>query len=428
MKASEKRFPKNGTIRARSVWKIAGKKIAGMTMKQKINSKTMKEINTRNVLSTIRKKGQVSRKELARQTELTTGTITNLTGALMSLGYLVEVGCGESEGGRKPILLELSANAGYAVGLELEVSNLTCVVSDFKADVLVSKRQSVHLEDGKNAVIDQMTALVEKTVQEAGIDRKKILGLGLAVPGPCDYEKGIMINPPNFPQWIDVPIRSILSERLQMPVYTSKETSCAALSEFWFSDAAGTKRILGIKVGDVGIGGALVLNGDIFQEKEGESMDIGHTIVQLDGFPCTCGTKGCLEAHAAGIAAVRYAQEMIAAGEKSILPQRFAYQDVVSGVKKQDAVCVEAVKKCAFYISVALGNTLSLLSPQRICLGGNFVHDCPLLYQKIIEYLERREYPASAKKAQKAKFAFGNLSGAMGGLALVFDAFSKTSV
>lgn len=394
-------------------------------MKQKINSKTMKEINTRNVLSTIRKLRQISRKDLAAKTGLTTGTITNIVSDLMELGYLVEVGQGESEGGRKPILLELNAHAGYAVGLELEVTSLTCVISDFRANVLYSRSETVCVQDGKNAIIEQMIALVEKTIAEVNVPKEKILGVGLAIPGPCDYEKGIMINPPNFPGWINVPIKEIISKRLGLPAYTSKETSCAVLAEYWFSEAEGTARIFGLTVGDIGVGGALVLKGEIFQEKEGGSMDIGHTIVQIDGLPCGCGSNGCLEAHASGMAAVHYAKEMREQGQSTCLPAQITYRDIIDGVKKQDDVCIEAVKKCAFYLSIALGNVLSLLSPQLVCIGGDFIQDCPMLFDKTVEYIERRDYPASAKESQKSGFEFGELSGAMGGLALVFDAFSK---
>lgn len=291
--------------------------------------------------------------------------------------------------------------------------------------IVTSAKQPINVRDGKDAIIEQIISLIEQAIEKAGVRKEKVLGVGLAIPGPCNYEKGIMINPPNFPGWLNVPIKEIVSRRLGFPVYTSKETSCAVLSEYWFGEAAETRRIFGMTIGDVGIGGALVLDGKIFQEEEGESMDVGHTIVQVDGYPCSCGNNGCLEQHASGYAAVRYAEEMIRDGEKSALPEKITYQDIIAGVRDNDWVSIEAVKKCAFYLSVAVLNILALLSPQRICMGGNFISDCPLMYEKIVEYIERKAYPASAKEVIKSRFAFGEMSGAMGGLALVFDALSR---
>lgn len=392
----------------------------------RINSKRMKAINTRTIVNTIRREGCVSRKDLVKLTGLTSGTITNIVNELINKKYLVEVGVGESEGGRKPILLDLNAEVGYAIGLSLEVTNIVCVISDFKARILYSESQKINVADGKNVIIDQMVELIEKVIDHVKVEKSKILGVGLAIPGPCNYKEGIMINPPNFPGWINVPIKDIFTKRLGLNIYTSKETSCSVLSDYWFGEAAGTDRIFGIILGEVGIGGALVLKGEIFQEKEGESMDIGHTIVQIDGHPCSCGNRGCLEAHANGRAAVRYAQEMIAKGYKSTSKYPTSFQDIVDNINEGDMISLEAINKCAYYISVAIGNVLSLLSPQRVCFGGELIDKCPIMYDKIIEYLEKRDYPASAREAEKARFTFGEKSAAIGGLALVFDALSKS--
>lgn len=124
------------------------------TMKmQNINSKTMKAANARMVLNTIRRDNQISRKALGEKTGLTMGTITNLTQSLMAKHYIVESGSGESMGGRRPVFLEINANAGYVVGLELEASGLTCVLSDFKGKILVDRYESICRVDDKEKII-----------------------------------------------------------------------------------------------------------------------------------------------------------------------------------------------------------------------------------------------------------------------------------
>ena len=139
-------------------------------------------------------------------------------------------------------------------------------------------------------------------------------------------------------------------------------------------------------------------------------MDIGHTIVQIDGYPCSVEGRGCLEVHANGQAAIRYAQEMLAAGHKSTAKYPSSFQDIVDNVNEGDSVSIEAIKRCAYYASIGIGNALSLLSPQMICFGGDFIDKCPMLYDRIIEYLHGRDYPASAREAQKARFTFGEKS------------------
>ena len=104
--------------------------------------------------------------------------------------------------------MELNAEAGYAIGLSLEVSKIICVISDFKANILYSKHEEINVSDGKNAIIDQMIALIENVISHVGVNKNKILGVGLAVPGLCIIKKNYD-NPPNLPGWINVPIKDI---------------------------------------------------------------------------------------------------------------------------------------------------------------------------------------------------------------------------
>lgn len=387
---------------------------------QNLNSQSMKASNMRTLLNTVRREGKISRKRLSEVTGLTMGTVTNLTHDLLEKQYLTESGSGQSMGGRKPVFLEINARAGYVAGMELESSQITCVLCDFQGNLLYRATESLDGRKDRDGIIGQMLSLFASSVKEARIPKDAILGLGLAIPGPCDYKNGILLNPPNFPGLRNVPMRQIFMEKLKIPVYAAKDTSCAVLSEYWFGSASEEKRLFGITVGRRGIGGALVLDGRIFQESEGESMDIGHTIVHLDGRACSCGSFGCLEAHASGEAACAYAKERSG--------REWDFDALVAGVASHDTVCVEAVKTCAFYLGVALGNTVSMLSPQSIFLGGEFVEACPLLFEKTVEYMERRMYPAGIRNAAKKRFTFQKWSSAMGGVSLVFDALSREMI
>ena len=392
---------------------------------QHINGQMMKTINRQNILNTIRKNEPISRSELVKKTGLTNGTVTNLIAELLQMNLLVETGSAESQGGRRPVLLELNAAAGYAVGLELQATHITCVVSDFKASILQRGRQRIQDVRDQARVIDQLVSLVEQTLRAAGVQRRQVFGLGLAIPGPCDHRQGLMINPPNFPGWYNVPVKAILEQRLGLRVYVGKETSCAAFSEYWFGQAAGVSRVFGLLVGEVGIGGALIFHGRIYRPQEEEAMDVGHTTVVIDGRPCACGSCGCLEAYADGQALIRYVRQ---AAERDGVP--FAgtpdFDGILRGIKQKDPRCLAAADQCAFYIGAALKNVVSLLAPEYICVGGEFVERCPYLYEKIMEELDRHLPAEAARRIVRQPFTFGKLSGAVGGLALVFEQLSET--
>ncbi|MBQ3574914.1 MAG: ROK family transcriptional regulator [Clostridia bacterium] len=378
----------------------------------------MHQLNLSMVLNLIRRSNNISRSALAQMTGMTAATVANLVNELLDLGYLEYAETGESTGGRKPVLLRLCPCAEYAVGIELTASHILGVIGNLQADVLVRSFVVIDPKEGKDAVIDAMVNMVEDLIIRSGLRREQLSGLGLALPGPCDYHNGIVLNPPNFPDWKYVPIRDILSERLGMKVLISKESASDGLAEYWFGGAVDNERIFTVHVGMVGIGGAFIDQGSVFRYDVRESMDIGHNTVEMNGYPCACGSRGCLEAHANGIAALRYAREYASAEGRR--PEVFAnVESVIFGAEAGDAACVQAIDKCADYLSMALRNVILLLTPDRIFCGGSFAERCPRLVEAVSERLKGYVYPECGLTPLE-HFSFGRENGAIGALALVF--------
>lgn len=387
----------------------------------------MKEINTLHVLNVVRKAGTIPRRDLVTKTGLTTGTITNIIKELLEGKLLLEVGSGKSMGGRKPINLELNPEAGYAVGIELNTTEIICILSDFQAKVIDKLHTVSELDKGKDYVIEKIVGLIEKSIESNNIEKGKVLGVGLAIPGPYDHSTGRMLNPPKLPGWKDVPIKEIIAEKTGIRTYIGKETFCAALAEYWFGKALGFKKIFAINVYDSGVGGGMVMEGNSFHGFIDGGMDIGHTVVQVDGYPCSCGNKGCLEAYADGKAAVRYALEALENGEESLFGKGdTSLDELISCAEAGDKVSVEAIDQCAYYLNIAAGNIISIIDPDIIYFSGYFIEKCPGLFDKTVEYLDQRPFLSKAKKTIKVRSSFGKESGAMGALAMVFDDLSKT--
>ena len=174
----------------------------------------MKEINLCMVLNLIRRNQYITRSELVTHTGLTAESITNIVNELREKGYIELMDSGKSFGGRKPELICLKPNAEYAVGLEMTTTRLICVVGNLQADVLARIAVPISVSMGRDAIIETMVSTANEAIVQSGLPRERIIGLGLAIPGPCDYKNGVMLNPPNFPDWIQVPICEILTRRL----------------------------------------------------------------------------------------------------------------------------------------------------------------------------------------------------------------------
>lgn len=383
-----------------------------------LTNQRMHQLNLCMVLNLIRRSDQITRATLAKMTGMTTASIANLVNELHELGYIEYAETGMSAGGRKPVMLRLCPCAEYAIGLELTASHILCVVGNLQADVLARTLIPIDPKLRKNIIIDALVNTVEEMITQSGLKREQFSGVGLALPGPCDYQKGIVLNPPNFPDWKHVPIREILSERLGMKVLICKESACDGLAEYWFGGAMNNERIFTAHVGVVGIGGAFIDQGSVFRYNVRETMDIGHNTVELNGYPCACGSRGCLEAHANGIAALRYAREYAEAAGRSSEEIR-DLEDVICGADSGDPACVQAIDRCADYLSTALRNVILLLAPDRIFCGGSFAERCPRLVRLVSERLQRYIYP-DCSSTPLEPFRFGGENGAIGALALVF--------
>jgi len=384
----------------------------------------MKENNLRLVLETVRSRRQISRRELARVTNLTAATVTNLVKELLEEGYLLETGKGESHSGPRPIFLELNPLWGYIVGVELTVTDIICVLTDFKAQVLFRAQLPVENIADKDGTLDALILAVEDAIRRTGVPRDKVRGVGIVSAGPFNHNEGVMLAPPNFPGWGRTPIRQIVEDRLGIPVRFDKETQAAAFGEYWFGEAALSHVLSVCNILSIGIGGSLLLDGKAYRGHLENACNIGHTKAVLEGERCTCGERGCLETVADGRAAVRAVRQRF-----RVHPEEFASCGVSTEadidfffvVRQAEAgmpACREAVVDCARYMGMALANVIRTVAPDTLVLCGEFPDNSPLFVRACIENIRCRYNPAQ-ERVNIYHSALGPEIGALGGVAIV---------
>jgi N-acetylglucosamine repressor len=396
-----------------------------------INNEKMKEINLKVVLNSIRQKEPISRKELAELVGLTSSSITNIVNRLIKEGYLIETGSGESNGGRKPIMLELNSSGRYAIGVELNTSQIVCLMTDFKTNVIMKKEADTLIDEGKDRVIQRILNLIQEMIAETAILPEKIMGIGFVSAGPYDHEKGIMINPPNFPGWYNVPIKELIQKATGIPTLFEKETVAAAVGECWFGQAAEVKSLFVIDVYNVGIGGGVIIDGQIYHGYCDGAGDLGHMVIDLEGPLCSCGNYGCLESVASGIAVERNVKSEIRRGETSLLntggesADHINIEMIIKAASDGDLLCKRIIEKSARYLGIAISNLINVYSPEMIIIGGPFAGSCPFYVEVAIEHARKRTYPLYNKDVKIFPSLLGDEQGARGGIGLVFNEFYR---
>ena len=394
---------------------------------RKINSQVMKSYNALSILKLVRQNAPISRTELVQRMGLTSASVINITNEMLQSGLLAESGrTNEGGQGRKSLLLDVRPDAAYVIGVHLSTESIITAVSDLSGALAGVTTRPL---EGRSAqsILDQIKSQLEQCLARTGVDRSRILGVGLSLPGPLDIEKGIMINPPNFPGLAGTPIRALLESQLQLPVCCDRETNHAVLAEFESGCAAGYKTAFFISLFRTGVGGGVIANGNILHGFCDSAGEIGHTTVDIAGPRCSCGSYGCLEAlvsEQALLGRVRRLQRMNGAlqpREADAGPQTL--EELFRLSQSGDEVCTHVVNEAASYISIALGNAINLYSPEIIVLGGTLPQLSPQLVELIRRKIHARAYPHQCSRILVVPSSLGDMAFVRGAAAHAWERF-----
>ncbi|MEF9883126.1 ROK family transcriptional regulator [Streptomyces sp. P9-A4] len=256
-----------------------------------VNVPALRSHNAALVLDLLRAAGAagISRLELAERTGLTPQAVSKITARLRAEGLATEAGHRASTGGKPRTVLRLVPSAGYAVGVHLDRDGLTTLLADLAGTTVILRRRPLGLGEGAGPVLDAVTEEVRSVLTEAP---GPVLGAGVAMPGPLDHRAGVPGRVTGFPQWAGHPVREELARRLALPVVLDKDTNAAALGLALRPGAAGSFAYVHL---GTGLGAGLVLGGAPLRGDRTGAGELGHQTVQLDGPPCDCGGRGCLE-------------------------------------------------------------------------------------------------------------------------------------
>ncbi|MFJ2934017.1 ROK family protein [Streptomyces sp. NPDC087219] len=268
-----------------------------------MNVPALRSPNAALVLDLLRTAGEtgISRLELAERTRLTPQAVSRITARLRSEGLAAEAGHRASTGGKPRTVLRLVPTAGYAVGVHLDRDELTTLLTDLAGAVVARRTRPLDLGAGAGPVLDAVTEEVRAlsagspaTGPDAAAEPAPapVLGVGVAMPGPLDHRAGVPGRVTGFPEWDGHPVREELARRLGLPVVLDKDTNAAALGLAVRPAAPGSFAYVHL---GTGLGAGLVLGGAPLRGDRTGAGELGHQTVQLDGPPCGCGGRGCLE-------------------------------------------------------------------------------------------------------------------------------------
>lgn len=323
----------------------------------------------------------------------------------------------------------------FVIGVDLGGTKISAgAVSRDGSKIAGVRSVETQAELGAEGVVDRIIGLIEGVIldatQETGAARKDFIGIGLGAPGPLDRKNGIVIVAPNL-GWRDFPLRDRVTKRLGLPATLDNDANCATVGEWWLGAARGGRNVVGITIG-TGIGGGLILNGELYHGSSDVAGEIGHTTIDVNGRHCKCGNYGCLEAYASGPAiAVRAREALVREDTASSLPSmvnnqldKITAELVYKAAKLGDALANEIVRDTARYLGAGIATLLNLFNPDVVVVAGGVTYAGEALFGPLRAEVRRRAFKPAV---QAARIVPAELTGTAGivGAAATFLAATK---
>lgn len=296
-----------------------------------------------------------------------------------------------------------TASGDVVMGIDLGGTKILAAAVDDQGRILGQAKRKTKPETGVEGVVARIMETLDEAVTNAKLTRKDIGAMGVGAPGPVDTQTGVIATAPNLPGWSNVPLGELLQTQTGMPAAIANDVNAGALGEFTYGAGRGTSDMVSVFVG-TGIGGGIILNGQLHAGARGAAGEIGHMIVLADGPYCGCGNRGCIEALASRTAIVESLQRAVAAGRQSSLAavlsgggQRLSSGGLAEAWRAGDPLTVEVLGRVQYYLGLHIASIVNFLDPEAIVFGGGVIEALgeafvapirPIAYQY---FLQRRD-------------------------------------
>ena len=317
-----------------------------------------------------------------------------------------------------------ATKARFRVGFDLGGTKMLAAVFDDSFKIRAACRRKTKGSKGAQAGLARVIETIEAALQEAGVHGRRLAGIGVGAAGPLDLDRGMILSSPNL-GWTDVPLKARLEKHFGCPAVVANDVDAGTFGEYRFGAGRNARCLLGVFPG-TGIGGACVYEGRILRGKTTSCMEIGHMIVAPAGARCGCGRRGCLETVASRLA---IAAEVALAATRGDAPHALALAGadirelrssvIAQAIRAGDRIVEDIVRHAARHLGVAVANTINLLAPDMVVLGGGLVEEMPDLYLEEVRTTARSlAMPSLGGGARFAVAKLGDNATAMGAAAL----------
>ncbi len=316
--------------------------------------------------------------------------------------------------------------ADWIVGVDIGGTNINVGVVPFEGgNPLAFRTEATEARRGAKFVVDRVAKMIEESIddvmKEENCTREAFAGVGIGSPGPLDRKTGTVINTPNL-GWRNFPLRDLIQNIVRLPATLDNDANAATYGEWWLGAGRNVNTLVGVTLG-TGIGGGVVLDGELYHGASDAAAEIGHMTINSTGRKCKCGNYGCLEAYASGPAIAARAIEGLEAGEKSVLtdmvadPEKITSETVFEAVVKGDPYATEVVHDTAKFLGAGIANIINVLNPEIVVISGGVTRAGDQLFIPLRAEVRKRSFRVSEQACRIVPAELTGTAGVIGAVA-----------
>lgn len=307
----------------------------------------------------------------------------------------------------------------YRIGIDLGGTNIVAGVVDRNYNIIAKAKRKPRVPRPADEIIRDMAQASLEAVESAGLSIDDIELVGVGSPGTCNPDTGI-IEYANNMGFENLPMRDNLGAILKKDVYIENDANAAALGEALAGAAKGAQSCVCITLG-TGVGGGIIIDGRIYGGFNFAGAELGHTVIVVDGYPCTCGRNGCWESYASATGLIRQTREAMRNNPGSAMWEVAGSLDNVDGrtafdaMRKGDPAAKEVVDNYIKYVACGLTNVVNIFQPEILCIGGGICKEGDTLLIPLEEHIKKERYSKfSSHQTRLCVAQLGNDAGVIG--------------
>lgn len=351
----------------------------------RIDQSTIKNTNRNTIIKLLSKEKELTKQEIAKKLEISIPTVSTIISELLENNIVEEAGNAGSTGGRKPLIIRFLPDSRFSVGIDLSFNEIRFILTDLNSNILEELKENIDTRDG-NLIINTIDLKVREMLCSNLIDLKKLLGIGISLPGTVNLNKKMLEVAANLG------IKNLSFEKIEnsigVPLFLENEAKAAAFAEATIGIAKKINNLIYVSVAE-GIGGGIIIDQKLYRGKDVRAGEIGHMTINKDGRLCNCGRRGCWETYASRRA-------LINDYNKSTGSCAVNMGQIISSACSGSSSAQEVLNEYIDSLSAGLQNLMNIFDPDYIVIGGEISkYDflLPVLCKKVFSnnafYIER---------------------------------------